>query len=173
MNGTRHALIPVSLNVNRGVAESSHMSVAPGVAEALVVRKDRRVPPFHGTHGTATWRIGDTDRLFTLGWSAPYNHLFYSNWLMAAVTTEEDALAADLTHAFDRLYYGEPEDWFERKEFAKGSEHRIGGGLRLEAGGYLVFGLMDSTHKSVVSVTLLPQSGDDMAPSCIEFVNAD
>ena len=73
LNGTKFALVPVGVTANGGVIETGQMAVAPSVAEIFVARKHRTSPPFTGTYGTATWRIGESAKYLTVGWSAPYN----------------------------------------------------------------------------------------------------
>jgi hypothetical protein len=168
LNGTRHALIPVGVTANRGVVESAPMPVAPSVGEVFIARKNRRSPlPFCGTFGSATWRIGETENYLTVGWSAPYNHAFFSNWLMVAVN-DKPLVGKE---AFKQLYYQPQESWCQRKEFSKAGGIVGGGALRLRTGGHYVFATMGSRHKSVASVTLLPEAEAHLAPNVRRFVD--
>lgn len=177
LNGTKFALVPVGVTANGGVIETEQMAVAPSVAEIFVARKHRTSPPFTGTHGTATWRIGEGAKYLTVGWSAPYNQTLFSNWLMIAVTTSsgEDAVGDDKAlvgkGAFKELYYGKEKEWFQRKAYTRLST-TFCAKLRADSQFY-VSATMDSTHKSVVSVTLLPEGECDLAPGVRDFVNRE
>jgi hypothetical protein len=144
LNGTRHALIPVGVTANRGVVESAPIPVAPSV-----------------------WRIGETENYLTVGWSAPYNHAFFSNWLMVAVN-DKPLVGKE---ALKQLYYQPQESWCQRKEFSKAGGIVGGGALRLRTGGHYVFATMGSRHKSVASVTLLPEAEAHLAPNVRRFVD--
>ena len=73
--------------------------------------------------------------------------------------------------AFKELYYGEEKEWFLRKAYTSISTTCCAR-LRSDSQFY-VSATMDSTHKSVVSVTLLPEEECDLAPSIRDFVNRE
>ena len=73
--------------------------------------------------------------------------------------------------AFKALYYGKEKEWFLRKAYTQTSTTHCAK-LRSDSQFY-VSATMDSTHKSVVSVTLLPEEENDLAPSIRDFVNKE
>ena len=73
--------------------------------------------------------------------------------------------------AFKELYYGKEKEWFLRKAYTQTSTTCCAK-LRSDSQFY-VSATMDSTHKSVVSVTLLPEEDCDLAPSIRDFVNKE
>ena len=73
--------------------------------------------------------------------------------------------------AFKKLYYGKEKEWFLRKAYTQTSTTCCAK-LRSDSRFY-VSATMDSTHKSVVSVTLLPEEDCDLAPSIRDFVNKE
>ena len=69
------------------------------------------------------------------------------------------------------VIYGKEKEWFLRKAYTQTSTTCCAK-LRSDSQFY-VSATMDSTHKSVVSVTLLPEEENDLAPSIRDFVNKE
>ena len=73
--------------------------------------------------------------------------------------------------AFKELYYGKEKEWFLRKAYTQTSTTSCAK-LRSDSQ-FCVSATMEATHKSVVSVTLLPEAECDLAPSIRDFVNRE
>ena len=86
-----------------------------------------------------------------------------------AASVDEKALVGK--GAFKELYYGQEKEWFLRKAYTPLSTTCCAK-LRADSQFY-VSATMDSTHKSVVSVTLLPEEECDLAPGIRDFVDRE
>lgn len=157
-NATKHRLIARGCYIHYGRIRVPQRSVNPGTKETFVGQKTGYVAC--GTSGVSTWEIGTTGLHLYVLWCAPFNFDFYSNRLAIGIVSDQDNPPVD-KRTFKRLYYDDP-TWFARRAYYRDS---IPISKDDHTRRFRVEGIMGSTHKCVIQVTLLPLKIDDVATS--------
>ncbi|CAG2242151.1 unnamed protein product [Mytilus edulis] len=96
-----------------------------------------------GTTGVVSYLIGEFDLRMVIMWSAPYNFDFFDNRLAVGfINSKEDG------DIYNRMYYGID------KEFARNNYCRSCNAISNERDGFIIQGIMGTSHKSKVEVEL-------------------
>ncbi|XP_076446967.1 tereporin-Ca1-like [Babylonia areolata] len=117
-NWTRHPLMyPHYQFYGGGVLTSTSLDILPSMREAFATRKLSGTAT--GTNGISYWTVGDTNRLFVVMWSVPFDYNYYSNWMGVGMTREGVTNPQDDYSWFEQMYwYNSTDDLsFERGEF--------------------------------------------------------
>ena len=158
-NATKHRLISEGCYIHYGRIRVPPRSINPGTKETFIGQKTGYVAC--GTSGVTAWKIGTTNlRLYVL-WSAPFNFDFYDNKLAIAVTSDNLGLAKGTF----RKMYSESPNGCVRGAYCRES---IPISTVDHARQFRAEGIMGSTHKCMIQVTLLPLKRDNVASSLRE-----
>ena len=160
-NATKHRLISEGCYIHYGRIRVPPRSINPGTKETFVAQKTGYVAC--GTSGVSAWKIGTTNLYLYVLWSAPFNFDFYDNKLAIGIISKEKK--PDLAKTTFRKMYNENEEWFKLGAYYRNS---IPIHIDEKTGKFKAEGIMGSTHKCVIQVTLLPLQEDDVAPSIKE-----
>ena len=90
-----------------------------------------------------------------VGWSVPYLHAFFSNYLMFGVVSGDELVESiNSKNLFRTLYYRNPDDlgWFSRKEFSSNVKSFT---WRGKDDDYYIHGLMGREYKTVATISLV------------------
>merc|ERR1712025_366937 len=115
-NYTKLKLTPHKKYVGGGILEEWGKIVEGGTKEAITGRKSSWTAT--GCWGTMSWKIGKTEKVLIVMYSIPYDTNLHSNWLGCGIYTEKDVKNLSMEEAFNRMNYGEPAEWFKRREYS-------------------------------------------------------
>nr|UYP38785.1 mytiporin 22 [Mytilus galloprovincialis] len=96
-----------------------------------------------GTTGVVSYLIGETDWRMVIMWSAPYNFDFFDNRLAVGFIKSRDD-----SNIYNRMYY-ENDDKFSRDNYCRSCNI-----IKDERDGFVIQGIMGTSHKSKVEVEL-------------------
>ncbi|XP_076446969.1 tereporin-Ca1-like [Babylonia areolata] len=155
-NWSRHPLLYPTVQFYGGaVLSSTSVGILPGKREAFATRKLSGTAT--GTNGVAFWNVGDTNRLFVVMWSVPYDYNYYSNWMGVGMTREGVTNPLDDYSWFEQMYwYNSTDDLsFERGEFYWLTNPVVYSNEYFEA-----VASMTNIHNAEIKITFRPIAGN-------------
>ena len=126
--------------------------IKPGYKEAMSGHKIGNTAT--GCSGTVSWKIGESNKMFVIMFSVPYNQDFYKNKIGIGIFP-----VSNTESFFQSMYYGK-EINFQRKQFFHDTNS-----IKYEDQDFIVYGNMGSAHKPSIEIQFFPKTKENLAES--------